>query len=234
MAGVEVDAAQRGGVDPGDRAHEVDGLADGVDDLLVLGAVPGAAGERQVPVLGVVQVGEPAVGEGADEVERERGALVAAQHQLGIGLPILAGEGEAVDQVPAIRRQRDLAAPLEVGGARLGILPGDATDPHHLLARAVDQDQAHLHEDLQLGRDALGVAVLEALGAVTALQQERVAAGGPRQLGLEGLDLPRGHQRRQPRDLLDHALQHGLVRIDRLLGRHLLLPGFRCPFGHDR
>ena len=36
--------------------------------------------EAEVPVLGVVQVGEPAVDQRADEVERQRRALVAAQH----------------------------------------------------------------------------------------------------------------------------------------------------------
>ncbi len=41
--------------------------------------------EAQVPVLRVVQVGEAAVDQRADEIQRQRGALVAAQQQLRIG-----------------------------------------------------------------------------------------------------------------------------------------------------
>ena len=51
--------------------------------------------EVEVPVLGVVQVGEAAVDQGADEVERQRGALVAAQQQLRIGRAVGGGERRA-------------------------------------------------------------------------------------------------------------------------------------------
>ena len=44
--------------------------------------------EVEVPVLGVVEVGESAVDQGADEVERQGGAFVAAQQQLRVGSAI--------------------------------------------------------------------------------------------------------------------------------------------------
>ena len=46
------------------------------------------AHEAQVPVFRVVQVCEPAVDQRTHEVERERGALVAAQQQFRIRLAI--------------------------------------------------------------------------------------------------------------------------------------------------
>ena len=46
------------------------------------------------------------------------------------------------------------------------------------LLQAVDEHQAHLQQDLQLLRDLVGLAVLEALGAVAALEDEALAALG--------------------------------------------------------
>jgi hypothetical protein len=59
----------------------------------------------------------------------------------------------------------------------------------------VDQHEAHLHQDLELAGDRLGAAVVEALGAVAALEQERLAAGGAAEVGLERLDLPCARRR---------------------------------------
>ena len=44
----------------------------------------------EVEVLGMVQVGEPALHQRADEIQREGGALVAAQQKLRIGRARLA------------------------------------------------------------------------------------------------------------------------------------------------
>ena len=60
---------------------EVERVADRIDDALVLLRVRRALRERDVPVFGVVEVGEPAVEQRADEVERQARALVRAQHQ---------------------------------------------------------------------------------------------------------------------------------------------------------
>ena len=133
--------------------HEVERLADRRDDLLVLRRVRRALRERHVPVLGVVQVREPAVGQRADEVERERGALVGAQHQLGIGRAIGGGERVAVDEVAAIRRQRDAAARLDVGRARLRVLAGDAADADRPACACRARARGHLEQDLELRGD---------------------------------------------------------------------------------
>ena len=87
----------------------------------------------EVPVLRVVQVGEAAVDQRADEVQGERGALVAAQQQLGIGRAVGGREARAVDDVAAVGRQRDAVPRLEVGAARLGVLAGEAADADHRL-----------------------------------------------------------------------------------------------------
>ena len=153
---------------------------DRLDHALVLGGVGRVLEEAEVPVLGVVEIGEAAVDQRADEVERERGALVAAQHAPGIGTAILGGERQPVDEVAAVGRQRDVAARLEVLGARLGVLAGEAADADHPLLRAVHQHQAHLQQDLELAGDDLGRAVVEALGAVAALEQEALRRRRPR------------------------------------------------------
>ena len=62
VARVDVDAAQHLVLDAGDRADEVERLADRLDDLRVRVGVRRAVREREVPVLGVVQIGEAAVG----------------------------------------------------------------------------------------------------------------------------------------------------------------------------
>jgi hypothetical protein len=48
----------------------------------------------------------------------------------------------------------------------------------------VDEHQRHLEQDLELGGDDLGPAVIERLGAVAALQDEPLAALGRGDLGL--------------------------------------------------
>ena len=89
VAGVEI--ASRGGVNP-QSAHgfeEFQRFGDRIDDSLVGLAQRRLVQEAQVPVLGVMQVGEPAVDQRPHEVQRERGALVAAQQQLRIRLALL-------------------------------------------------------------------------------------------------------------------------------------------------
>ena len=192
VAGEEVDALEHGRVDAGDGRYEGDRLADLLDDAVVLADVAGAIGEREVPVLGVVQVGEAAVDQGADEVEGEPGALVAAQQQLWIGLPVAGRERHPVDQVSPVRRQRELALPLLGGRARLGVLPGEAPDPDDALLAAVHQHQAHLQDDLETVGNQRRAAVIEAFGAIAALQQEGIAFTAFSPLGAASyLDGPR-------------------------------------------
>ena len=64
-----------------DALEEVQRVADGIDDLLVLLDEWRMLHEPEVPVLRVMQVGEAAVTQRAHKIQRERGAFVAAQQQ---------------------------------------------------------------------------------------------------------------------------------------------------------
>jgi len=143
-----------------------------------------------------MEIGEAAFGQGAHEVQRQRRALVAAQEQRRIRDALFAGEAGAVDEITAIGGETLAIALLRVVGARLGVLARHAADAHHRLLRRVHQHQARLQQDLQLGGDGLGATVVEALGAVSALEQEGLAGRGATQLALQGLDLPGGHEGR--------------------------------------
>ena len=101
-----------------------------------------------------------------------------------------AREGGAIDQVAAIAGQRHAVAGFGLGRARLGILAGKTPDADHPLVAAVNQDQAHLQQDLQLVGDRLGAAVVESLAAVAALQQESLAVLRPRPVALRATRLP--------------------------------------------
>ena len=137
----------------------------------------------------------------------------------------------AIDHVAAVARQRDIADRLGIGGARLRVLAGKAPDPHHRLAHAMHQHQAHLQQHLEPVRDHLRRALAEALGAIAALQQEALALLRFGQLLLERKDFPRGHQRRQAAQFLQRRRQLFLVRVLRQLQRRALAPGLRAPVG---
>ena len=68
------------------------------------------------------------------------------------------------------------------------------------------QHQAHLQQDLDLIDDGRGVAEVEALGAIAALEQKSLTACRLRQLRLEGANFPGRNQRRQARDLFNDTL----------------------------
>ena len=204
------------------------------DDAAVVVGERRVLDELEIPVLGMVEIREATVDEGADEIERQRGALVTAQQKLRIEGAIVGGEGRAVDQVAAIGRKRHSTLLFEVGGARLGILAREASDPDDRALRAVHQHEAHLEEDLELVGDDRGGAVGEALGAISALQEERPSLGGVGELAFQRFDLPRGDQRRQLRELAADLLDLGGVRVDRLLLGREAPPGVGGPAGHGR
>ncbi len=173
--------------------------------------------EVEVPVLGMMEVGEATVHQGTNEIERQRGALVAAQQELRIGGAVGGGERRAIDEVAAIGRKRDPRLFLEVRGARFRVLPREAADADDPPLRAVHQHQAHLQQDFELAGDDRRGAVGEALGAVATLEQERLSGGGVGELTLERLDLPGGDERRQRHELAIDLLHRGWIGVDRLL-----------------
>ena len=64
---------------------------------------------------------------------------------------------------------------FELVGAGLGELSGDAPDLDDRHARRVGERDGHLQDDLQLVANGVGRTLVEGLGAVTGLQQKRLA-----------------------------------------------------------
>ena len=109
---------------------------------------------------------------------------------------------------------------LEVAGAGLGELAGDAADLHHRHAERVGEHDRHLQDDAQLLADVDRGELLEALGAVAGLQQEGVAGGHLAERGLQRPGLAGEHQRGIGGDLLQRPIEVGLVGpLGLLLGR---------------
>ena len=140
--------------------------------------------------------------EGAQQVQR-RGRL-----PIGLDLPARIGnarfrrELDAVDDVAAIARQFLAVLLLGRRGARLGELSGDAADLHHRRAAGEGQHHRHLQKDAEEVADVVGAVLGEALGAITALQQESLASRDARKLLLQVAGLACKNQRRKRRKLL--------------------------------
>ena len=103
------------------------------------------------------------------------------------------------------------------GRSRLGVLPGDPGHLDHRQRRAVGEHDGHLQQGADVAADVRLGVVDVGLGAVAALQQERLAPGDGGQLVGQLVDLA-GHGDR--RDGLQHRAnrQHLLgVRPFRLL-----------------
>ena len=216
---------------PGNRLEEVQGIGDRSHDRVVFVGHRRMAHPVQVPVFRMVQVGESAVDQRSDEVQRQCRALVAAQYEVRVRHPVVRRERAAVDEVAAETGQRLPVACLRVGRPRFGVLPGHASNADYRLFQPVQDYEAHLQQDLELRYDVLGRAFVESLGTVATLQDERFTALRPREFVLERVDFPRGHQRRQPAQLGDGALERSLVRVGRLLRGRQRLPARRVPVG---
>ena len=126
-------------------------------------------------------------------------------------------------------RQLDAADVLERRRARLRELAGDATDLHDRHAERVGQHDGHLQDDAQLLADVDGRELLEALGAVAGLEQERIAGGDLGERRLERAGLAGEHQRRIAGDLLQRTIELTLIRPVGLLVGGVRLPRRWCP-----
>lgn len=176
-----------------------------------------------------MQVGEATVDQRAHEVHRHCRARMRGDHAARIGHARGLGEGRRIDHIAAIARQGHAIARFGIGRARLGVLPGEATHPHHRQMQAVHQHQAHLQQHLQPVGDGARFAIAEILSAIATLQQEALAFLRFRQLALERKDFPRGHQRRQPPQLVHGRLQRVFIRVHRQLQCRFAAPAVRRP-----
>jgi hypothetical protein len=224
VGGVELDGLELLRVGPA-GLHEVQRLVDLARQLLV--ALPGRRGLHEVLVPGVhlAQVGVAAGGEGADQVERGGGGVVHPLQALGVRDAGLLVEGEAVDRVAAVGRQGHAVTGLGALGAGLGVLAGDAADLHDRHGRRVREDGAHLEQGLELVADVVGGHRVEGLGAVAALEQERLALGDGSQPGAQLVALAGEDERRIRLEVRDHIAQSLGIGVLGLLRRGQVSPG---------
>src|SRR5690554_1620246 len=92
-----------------------------------------------------------------------------------VNLPFV--KAVSVDDVPLEARDFLAVYYLCRAAPRLGVLSGHPPDPDDPLLGAPDEHEAHLQQQLDLGLDAVLLAVGEELGAVAALQEEGIALG---------------------------------------------------------
>ena len=187
----------------------------------------------EVPVLGVVQVGEAAVDQGADEVEGERRALVAAQQAVGIGGARLRRERRAVDEVAAVggqRHARRASRRRRSAAWRTGRRCARRGSP--ALARPCTSTRLICSRILSLAAIDVGAALVEALGAVAALEQEALAAGGLGELPLSTSTSHEVTSGGSAASSAERPRQRGRVGVGRLLQGRLGSPGVGGPVGH--
>ncbi|MPL73688.1 hypothetical protein SDC9_19494 [bioreactor metagenome] len=234
VRGVEIDLRElmRGVRGHPGRGHEVHRIADALGHLAIARGLV-LVGEAGDPALHPVDVGIAAGREGAQQVQRGRGLGIGLQHPVGIGHAGLGGEVEAVDDVAAIARQLDAADRLGRGRARLGELPGHAPDLDHRHFRAPGQHDRHLQHHLEGVADVVGGEFGKALGAVAALQQERLTTRGLRQIRLQPARLAGEDERRHLGELrLDRAERSRVGIVGHLHPRFRAPAGLRPPLDH--
>jgi hypothetical protein len=160
-----------------------------------------------------------------------RHKLIGPQQPPRIRPPGLRAELQPVHRVAAVGGQLGALAHLGLAGPGLGELPGHPADLDHRHAGPVRQHQRHLQQRPQLGPDRVRGGALERLGAVAALQDERLAPADRGQPFAQQVALVGQDQRRQPGQLGRHLFQPSPVRPVRLLGGRPPAPRFR--FRHD-
>ncbi len=147
-------------------------------------------------------------------VERGAGAVVRGEHPPRVRCAGLGRRREAVDDVAPVGGQPVRA---RRAGARLGVLPGDASDRHHRQAGGDLEQGRAVQQGVQVGAHVLGGVAGEGLGAVPALDDQ-----GPAERGL-GQALPEPvhggglHQGRQGAERGAHLAHPFLIGPLRLL-----------------
>ena len=233
MAEIEIDLLRARLHRVGERegAQESDALLDSLHQLQIALQQIGMMMIVEIPVARAAEIGIAAGRKGAHEIGGRRRLEIGAQHPRGIGMARGGGEFLAIDDVAAIGGKRLAAPRLVVVGARLGELARDAADLHHRHVGAEGQDRRHAQENAERVADIVGAELGEALGAVPALQQERLALGHRGQIGGEVARLAGEDQRRIGPKLAFHGRKRRLVLVFRDLTDRLLTPALRAP-GH--
>ena len=184
-------------VDPA-GTHEADRPLDLRGDDLVALPFRRARDELLVPHLHLRQVGEAALREGAQQIERGRGLVVGLDHPLRIGRSRLrATAASSLTMCP--KKDGSSSSPTRSTGSDRGFANCPAIRPTLTSgsADAVDHHHRHLQQDLQLLADRDRGEVAERLGAVAGLEQERPAGGDLAERGLQVTRLAGEDERRQ-------------------------------------
>ena len=143
--------------------------------------------------------------------------VVQRQKALRIGLARLGGELEGVHRIAAVARQRHAVTSLPIGGSRLGVLARDAADLDDRQRRAVREHDRHLQQRLNLQAHVIRRRLGEGLGAVSAHQDEGLAAGSRTHPRAQVINLTGEHERRLTAQLRRHITEMFRVRVGGLL-----------------
>ncbi len=232
MTGPEVDLLQgllAAQVDPA-GAHEAHGPLDLPGDGVVAPAFAAGGHELLVPGVHLGEVGEAALGEGPEQVQRGGGLVVGGEQAGGIRRAGSQRRHVVIDDVAPETRHLRPAGDLGGRGAGLGELPGDASQLDDRHARAVGENHGHLQDDLELVPDRVGAEVGETLGAVAGMEEKGLARRDVRQCPAQVSCFAGEDERRQRRQRLQGGLQGAGVGPVRLLGSRALPPAGRSPF----
>ena len=210
-------------------AHEREGFIDAVGEVAVLLGQRRVGDEIQVPLVHLVQVGETALGESAQQVQGCCGLMIGLQQTLRIRHAALFVEADAVDDVATVGRQGYAADGFVVGRTRFGELAGHAPDLDHRAASGEGHDDCHLQQHFEGVADLRGGEFGETFRAIAALQQKRATLGDFGELAAQLARFAGEHQRRiAGQGLLDLAQVRG-VGVLRLLLDRQGAPAVRAP-----
>ena len=165
----------------------------------------------------LVQVGETALGERAQQVQRRRALIVSLQHAFRVGDPGRGGRLRGMHDVAAEAGQFDAVDQLGIDRARLGELSGGARDLGHRAASGEGQNHGHLQQHAKGVAYLAGIETGERLGAIAALQQETATAGDRGQVLPKIANFLREHQRRQRAQAPFHVREPARIGVYGLL-----------------
>ncbi|MNZ66015.1 hypothetical protein D3C78_842200 [compost metagenome] len=158
-------------------AHERQGFIDAIGQVAVFFRQRRVGDEVQVPLVHLMQIGKPALGERAQQVQGGGGLVIRLQQALGVRHAAFFVETDAIDDVATVGGQRHAIDGFVVGRTRLGELPGHAPDLDHRTAGGKGHHDRHLQQHLEGVADFRRGEFGEAFGAVATLQQKRAALG---------------------------------------------------------
>jgi hypothetical protein len=115
---------------------------------------------------------------------RARSSFVRPEEQHRVRCPVSLGKTGAIDHVTFVDRQCYATPRFCFSRPWLCVLPRKSSHPNYRLLAPVDDNQAHLKQNFESVDNGLGLAFLEAFGAVATLQQKSLPSGRLSEPGL--------------------------------------------------